>query len=158
MAQALVLHIIERGIPSPVPVPGVKLGLANIISLLTIIIFGLKEALIVVTGRTFLASLLSGSFSAFFFSIAGGMLSTAVMSLMYTRFRDLFSIPVISIVGAVFHNLGQIAVASFVVANLQLFYYLPVLLVSGIITGLFIGLAVKATQKPLLRILGLKRS
>jgi len=154
LAQALALHIIERNLPVPMPVPGVKLGLANIITLLTIIIFGFKEAVLVVLGRTFLGALFGGGFSAFFFSLAGGLLSTMIMVLMYKNFFKYFSLPTVSVTGAIFHNIGQITVASFVVENINLFYYLPILIFSGVITGLFIGLVVKFALKPLDSILG----
>lgn len=153
ISQALVLHVIERAIPVPVPVPGVKLGLANIISLITIILFGYKEAVVVVTIRTLLGSLFGGGLSSFMYSLAGGLLSTSVMALMYLKNKNMFSIPTISTVGAVFHNIGQIGVASLVISNIHLFYYLPVLLVSGVITGIIIGFTVQFTVGPVKRIL-----
>jgi len=149
ISQALALHVIERLIPMPVPIPGVKIGLANIITLFTLIILGFKEAVIVVVGRTFLGSLFGGGPSAFFFSIVGGLASTVVMALLYKRFSGFFSLPTISIIGAITHNIGQIGVASLIVNNAALFYYLPVLIISGMITGFFIGLVVKFTLKPL---------
>jgi heptaprenyl diphosphate synthase len=71
------------------------------------------------------------------------------MTILYKKFFKYFSIPAISISGAIFHNLGQITVASLIMENFNLFYYLPVLLISGIITGFFIGLIVKLLVKPL---------
>lgn len=153
ISQALALHVIERAIPVPMAVPGIKLGLANIITLFTLIIFGFKEAIIVVVLRTFLGSLFGGGISSFLFSVVGGLMSTAIMAILYRYFINIFSISTISVVGAVFHNLGQIAVASLLVANANLFYYLPVLLISGIITGLFIGFTVQFAKDPLMRIL-----
>ncbi len=153
VSQALVLSIIERGIPVPVPVPGIKLGLANIISLFTIIIFGLKDTLVVVVLRTFLGSVFGGGFSAFLYSISGGLLSAVVMYMMYKNFKNSFSIPTISIVGALFHNIGQLSAASLVVSNARLFYYLPVLGISAVVTGLLIGFIVQYTMKPLCKIL-----
>ena len=149
LSLALALHIFERTLPLPMPVPGVKLGLANIVTLLTIVFFGFKEALLIVIMRTFIGSIFGGGILAFCFSVAGGLLSTMVMALMYKRFIKYFSIPSVSITGAVFHNIGQIAVASFVIQNINLVYYLPVLLFSGIITGFFTGLLVQLTLKPL---------
>lgn len=157
VSQAIVLHIIERYIPLPIALPGVKLGLANVISFLTIIIFGWREAVLVVVLRTLLGSLFGGGISSFLYSLAGGLLSTAAMSIMYIHFRRYFSIPVISITGAVFHNIGQIAVASLVVSNAMLFSYLPVLTVSAVITGLFIGFVVKFTIRPLKQVLRMER-
>lgn len=153
ISQALILHIIERMIPVPVPVPGIKLGLANAISLMAIIMFGPREALLVVAMRTFLGSVFGGGLSAFIYSFIGGCISTMAMSVMYTRFRNLFSLPVISVVGAVFHNIGQITVASLIVQNARLFVYLPILMVSAVITGLFIGFAVQYTLVPMKHIL-----
>ncbi len=153
VSQALVLHIIERAIPMPIPVPGVKLGLANIISLFTIMVFGYRETIIVVLLRTFLGSLFGGGLSSFLYSLSGGLLSATVMAFMYIKHKEIFSIPTISTVGAVFHNIGQIGMASLVISNINLFYYLPVLLISGVITGIVIGLTVQFTLVPLKRIL-----
>jgi heptaprenyl diphosphate synthase len=83
VSQALVLHVIERMIPVPVPIPGVKLGLANVISLFTIIIFGTKEALLVTFLRTILASFFGGGVSSFLYSFTGGIISALVMAFMY---------------------------------------------------------------------------
>jgi heptaprenyl diphosphate synthase len=136
-------------IPVPIPVPGVKLGLANVISLFTIIIFGWKESMLVVFLRTILGSFFGGGVSSFLYSFTGGILSTIMMALLYKYFKNVFSIIAISVVGAVFHNVGQILIASLVVSNVNLFYYLPVLLISAVITGIFIGLTVQYTMKPL---------
>jgi heptaprenyl diphosphate synthase len=153
VSQALVLHVIERMIPVPIPVPGVKLGLANVISLFTIIIFGWKEATLVVFLRTILGSFFGGGISSFLYSFTGGIFSTIIMALLYKYCKNIFSIIAISVVGAVFHNIGQILIASMVVSNARLFIYLPVLLVSSVITGIFIGLTVQYTMKPLQTIL-----
>jgi heptaprenyl diphosphate synthase len=110
VSQALILHLIERMIPVPVPVPGIKLGLANAISLMAIVFFGTKEALVVVALRTFLGSVFGGGVSAFIYSLIGGCVSALAMAIMYKRFRNLFSLPAISVVGAIFHNVGQILV------------------------------------------------
>lgn len=153
ISQALVLNLIERAIPAPIPVPGVKLGLANVISLFTIIVFGLKETILVVILRTLLGSFFAGGISSFFYSLAGGLLSTIIMSYMYINWKSLFSIPTISVAGAIFHNIGQIIVASIVLSNIYLFYYLPILLISGVITGVIIGFTVQFSISPLKRIL-----
>ncbi|HWR61795.1 MAG TPA: Gx transporter family protein [Clostridia bacterium] len=153
VSQALILHLVERMIPVPAPVPGIKLGLANAISLMTIVLFGPKEALLVVAMRTFLGSVFGGGVSSFIYSFIGGTISTLAMAVMYRKFRNLFSLPAISVVGAIFHNIGQIFVASIIVQNMKLFYYLPVLLISAVITGLFIGFAVQYTLRPMKHIL-----
>lgn len=153
VSQALILHLVERLIPVPVPVPGIKLGLANAISLMAIVFFGPKEALLIVAMRTFLGSVFGGGVSSFIYSLIGGLVSAGAMAVMYKRFASLFSLPAISVVGAIFHNAGQIMVASLIIQNAKLFYYLPVLMVSAVITGLFIGFAVQYTLKPMKHIL-----
>jgi heptaprenyl diphosphate synthase len=149
VSQALVLHVIERMIPVPIPVPGVKLGLANVISMFTIIIFGWKEAMLVVFLRTILGSFFGGGISSFLYSFTGGIISTIAMAVLYKYFKKVFSIVAISVVGAVFHNIGQILIASMVVSNVNLFFYLPVLLIAAVITGIFIGLTVQYTMGPM---------
>ena len=143
VSVALVLHVVESLLPIPHIAPGVKLGLANIVSLMTIVIFGVKEALAVVLLRTFLGALLGGVPSNFFFSSAGGVLSTLVMYAMYRWAGTKFSLVGISVAGAVAHNVGQLFVASLIVENFGLYIYLPILMASAIVTGIFIGFTVK---------------
>ncbi|OGO77945.1 MAG: heptaprenyl diphosphate synthase [Clostridiales bacterium GWB2_37_7] len=157
VSQALVLYVIERMIPVPIPVPGIKLGLANVISLFTIIIFGWKEAVLVVFLRTILGSFFGGGISSFLYSFTGGIISILAMAVLYKYFGKMFSIIAISVIGAVFHNIGQILVASLVVSNANLFFYLPILLISAVITGIFIGMIVQLTMKPLKTILRIDR-
>ena len=78
--------------------------------------------------------------SAFIFSLAGGILSNIVMVLLYNYLRKYISIPTISVCGAVFHNIGQLLVAGFIINDLRIYVYLPVLLVAAIVTGYFIGI------------------
>lgn len=140
---ALVIYIVEAQIPIPFPIPGIKLGLANVISLAALILLGWKEALIIMLIRTLLGSFFGGSMSAFMFSIAGGILSNILMIILYKYFKNSISLWTISICGAVFHNIGQLLVASFVVQDLRIYIYMPVLLISAVLTGYFIGLCVK---------------
>ncbi|WP_026073997.1 Gx transporter family protein [Acetivibrio cellulolyticus] len=149
VAQALVLSIIESWIPVLVPVPGVKLGLANIITLVVIIFFDLKDALAVVLLRCVLSSIFGGGLTGFLFSIAGGLLSAIVMYFLYKRGSKVFSIIGISIAGAVCHNLGQVVIASFVMKDIVVYTILPVLLISGVIMGLFVGLCSNFLEKAL---------
>lgn len=143
IALALVLHVAEGLLPIPYIAPGVKLGLANVVSLMAIVLFGIKEALAVVLIRTFLGSILGGAPSSFIFSAAGGVLSVLVMYAMYIWAGTKFSLIGISVAGAVSHNLGQIFVAGLIIENFGLYIYLPVLVVSAVITGIFIGFVVK---------------
>jgi heptaprenyl diphosphate synthase len=145
VSMALVLHVLENMLPIPYIAPGVKLGLANIASLIAIVAFGFREAIIVVTLRSLLGSLLGGVPSSFFFSVAGGLLSTAVMYSAYRWLGSNFSLIGISVMGAIAHNIGQLFVASIVVENFGVYLYLPVLMISAVITGIFIGLAANYT-------------
>jgi heptaprenyl diphosphate synthase len=108
---------------------------------------------VVVILRTFLGSVFGGGLSGFLYSIVGGLFSVSVMWFMYKKMKHLFSIPAISITGALCHNMGQILIAALVVENFRLFYYLPVLMASAIVTGLMIGFTVQYTAEPLCRIL-----
>ncbi|NBI05531.1 Gx transporter family protein [Senegalia massiliensis] len=147
VAQALVLHLVERLIPFNFGVPGAKLGLANIITLVSLYLFGFKETLTVVILRVILASLLGGNVSGFLFSISGGILSFLIMYILKVIGREKISVIGISIVGAVFHNIGQILMAALIIENLNIFIYLPLLLLSSVITGLFVGITVKYILK-----------
>lgn len=138
---ALVIYVLESQIP--VIFPGIKLGLANMVSLAALILLGWKEALTIMLLRTLLGSMFGGSMSAFIFSICGGILSNLVMILLYKFFKNSISLWTISICGAIFHNIGQLFAASIIINDFRIYVYLPVLLVSAIITGYFIGLCTK---------------
>ena len=141
-SQALVLHYLEGLLPPLAP--GTRLGLANIISLIALHLFGLREAMTIVVIRSVLGPILGGSPMGILYSLAGGTLSCIVMAVLYSRFNKYFSLPGISVAGAVFHNIGQILTASVVYGTIGiLFTYLPVLMLSSVITGNFIGLAAK---------------
>ncbi len=141
ISQALVLSIIESWISIPIPVPGVKLGLANIITLIVIIFFSFKEALIVVIIRTMLASIFGGGgLIVFLFSCAGGVLSTAVMAGLYKVKYDIFSIVGISVAGAAAHNIGQVLVAAFLMKDIAVITLLPLILILGSLMGILVGI------------------
>jgi heptaprenyl diphosphate synthase len=147
---ALIIYVIEAQVP--VLFPGIKLGLANLVSLTALIIWGPREALLIMFLRTLLGSMFTGSMSAFMFSIAGGLLSNLVMIFLYKHFRKSLSIWSISMIGAVFHNIGQLLVASFVIQDFRIYIYLPVLMVSAVVTGYFIGLSTTFLTKYLKKI------
>ena len=151
---ALVIYLIEAQIP--ILFPGIKLGLANSISLVALILLGWKEAFLIMVLRTLLGSMFGGSLSAFMFSIAGGILSNIVMVLLYKWFKNSLGIPTISVCGAVFHNIGQLLVASFVVQDLRIYIYLPLFLISAIVTGYFIGILSSILKVRLGKIITLK--
>lgn len=135
---ALVIYIVEAQIP--VLFPGIKLGLANIISLSALMLLGWKEALLIMLLRTLLGSFFGGTLPSFMFSLAGGILSNLAMIILYKYFKNSISLWTISICGAIFHNIGQLFVASIVVQDFRIYVYLPVLLISAVFTGYFIGL------------------
>lgn len=140
VAQAMILSIIENWIPVPTGIPGVKLGLANIVSLIVIMFLGLRDALTVVAVRAIMTSMFTGGVSLLPFSLTGGVLSTLAMYFLYKRFSKTFSTVGISVGGSTMHNIGQLLAASVVMRDLSVFGYLPVLMVSGIVMGCFIGL------------------
>lgn len=148
-AISLGIWAAEAQIPPIVPIPGIKLGLANIVTLAAMALLGRKEAGNVLIARIVLGSLFAGSFSAILFSLAGGALAWGVMALTIGRF-DMKKLWVVSVFGAVAHNAGELAAAVAVTKTVSLLWYGPILLASGIVTGAFTGVAavylVKATK------------
>jgi len=146
MAVGITLHIFETMLPflNSFPIPGVKLGLANIVTLLTLVLWGYREALLVVLLRSLLSALLSGTFltTSFYLSFAGALGSATAMGGVYFFARSHLSMVGISICGAVAHNLSQLLVASALIQQMGIFMYLPYLLLFSLPTGYFIGLVV----------------
>lgn len=138
---ALTIFILESAIPPLVPIPGVKLGLANIITLLLLVKSNWKDAFIVLIMRIILGSIFAGQMMSFFYSLAGGLLCLLVMTLIH-KFLGQKLIWFTSIMGAIGHNVGQIIIAMIVLGSSYVLYYLPYLMISAIITGLFTGLCV----------------
>ena len=134
------LHVFEAMLPNPLPFPGVKLGLANIVTLLAIYMYGLREGLIVAVLRVLFGSLLIGTlFSvSFMMSLTGAVISSLVMAILY-RYIHVFSILGVSMAGAVSHNVGQLLMASYLIETKSIFFYLPVLIVVGLPTGFMTG-------------------
>lgn len=149
-ALALIIFMIEAQIPAPVPIPGVKLGLANVITLAAMLILGKKEAGAVLAVRIIMGAVFAGSPSAILYSGAGGALAYAVMCLLVGRVAEkrLWAVSALAAVG---HNMGQLAACVLVVKTPGVFLYAPALIISGVITGLFTGLAamylIKALRK-----------
>ncbi len=139
-AISLGIWVIEAQIPAPVPVPGVKLGLASVVTLTAMTLLGRKEALAVLVMRVFLATLFAGSFSAILFSLTGGLLSWAVMALLVELFEEKL-LWVVSVFGAIGHNAGQLLAAMAVTKTPALIAYAPALLCAAILTGAFTGVA-----------------
>ena len=148
-AMAIILHIAEGMIPVPMPIPGVKLGFANIITLTALALTGFGDALTVVVLRTVLGSLFGGTFLSisFYMSFSGSMTAALIMALLLklaAKSADSsFSLIGISLTGALTHNLTQLLVASVLMSTSGIFYYLPVMLLSSIPTGILIGILAK---------------
>jgi heptaprenyl diphosphate synthase len=140
VAMATALHVAEMMLPNPFPLPGVKLGLANIVTLLTLYYFGFRDGLAVAIVRVALGSLVSGTFLSptFILGLTGAVTSTLAMAFLL-EFRKSFSVIGVSVAGAVSHNAGQIFAAFLLIRNKSLFFYFPILLLTGIVTGLFTG-------------------
>ncbi len=139
VALGSTIGLLESIIPLPLPLPGARLGLSNMIVLITIVTFGFKEGILVSLLKSFLLMLLSGSVSSFFYSFVGACLSSVAMVIAYKYFSNIFSLVGVSLWGAIFHNVGQVSVAAFLVSNVLIFTYLPFLLLLGIFTGVFVG-------------------
>jgi len=138
-AAALVIFVAEAQIPPIIAVPGVKLGLSNIIVLLTMYIYGRREGAVVLGLKIVLGSVFAGQLMSFFYSAVGGILCLAVMALLKGILTEK-QIWATSAFGAAAHNIGQLIVAIAILGTEKLIWYLPVLLTSGVITGLFTGL------------------
>lgn len=141
-AIALTIFIIEIQIPPLVPIPGIKLGLANIITLIILSLYGTKEASAVLFIRIFLGSIFSGQMINLLYSLSGGILCLVVMSILM-KLLGKKNLCFISIAGAIAHNIGQITVSMIILETTSVLYYLPILLISGVITGAFTGIVSK---------------
>lgn len=141
---AVVIHTVEAALPLPMPVPGVRLGLANVITILTLVLFGLKSGLLIAILRSVLGSLFIGGLFGFGFwlSISAGVISCIAMSLvLLLQKKGLVSLISVSISGAAVHNLTQLTMASFIISNPDLLKgYYPLLLLLSLPTGVFTGI------------------
>lgn len=137
-ALALIFSYVETLIPINFGIPGVKLGLANLIIVIALYKMRLREVYLLSIVRVLLSGFIFGNYFSIIYSLAGGLLSLTVMAVF--KRKDGFSIMGISIAGGVFHNVGQLIVAMLVVETFSVAYYVPVLLIAGMITGLLIGI------------------
>ena len=138
-ALALIFSYVETLIPIQFGIPGVKLGLANLIIVIALYRMNLSEVYLLSIVRVLLAGFIFGNYFSIIYSLAGGILSLTVMALL--RKKGGFSVIGVSIAGGVFHNIGQLIVASVIVETFSVMYYVPVLLIAGLVTGLLIGIA-----------------
>lgn len=137
-AISMIVFLIEAQIPLPFAIPGVKLGIANVITLYAIWTLGWKEAGAILIIRIFLGNVIAGNVMAMAYSLAGGLLCWVIMSLLKPIMKR-SQIWIMSILGAIGHNAGQLAVAIAISGTAAMAWYAPVLLVAGIITGAFTG-------------------
>ena len=149
-ALALIFSYVETLIPVNLGIPGVKLGLANLIIVVALYKMRLSEAYLLSVVRVLLAGFIFGNYFSIIYSLAGGLLSLTVMALL--KKWGGFSLQGISIAGGVFHNIGQLIVAAVVVETFSVTYYFPVLLVAGLLTGLAIGIVAEMMLKRLVNI------
>lgn len=141
VAQALVLFIFERMIPVPFITPGAKLGLANIVIVIALYTLdNYKEVFLVIFLRLLLSTMFGGNLSSLMFSLFGAVFSFLIMVVIKEVFKDKVSIIGVSSAGGVFHNIGQLLVAAYIVKNIGVMLYLPVLSIAGIVTGIFVGI------------------
>lgn len=139
-AAAIILHFVEGMFPLPIAVPGIKLGLSNVVSLVALYLFGPVPAFTILILRVLMTSFLYSGFSSVIFSLAGGLLSVLAMTVIWKLREKGFSIVSASVLGGIFHNIGQLMAASIVLGTPTVFSYLPVLMLSGIVTGVATGL------------------
>ena len=139
-AGAIIISIIESFIPS-IGIPGVKLGLANIVVLITLYELGVGSAVFVNLARVFMTALLRGTIltMGFLMSLTGAVFSLGIMILFYLLIKK-FSVIGVSVIGSIFHILGQILIAILFLGTPYVLLYLPVIAISAIITGVFVGI------------------
>ena len=135
---ALIFSYVEAIIPYNPGIPGVKLGIANVVTVIALYKFGVKEAVSVSVIRIVLAGLLFTGAFGMLYSLAGAAVSLLGMILL--KKTNLFSVIGVSMAAGVLHNLGQLLVASALIEDLRMFFYFPILLFSGIIAGIFVGI------------------
>ncbi len=145
LGLSLILFTIEAQLPPLVPLPGVKLGLANIVVLVTMVLYGKKDAFCLLLLRILLGSIITGSGMAFFYSLAGGIFCFLFMSLCYPKGST--RLWAVSAVGAVGHHMGQLVMATLVLKSISVLIYLPVLIAAGIVTGVFTGICAQGSLK-----------
>ena len=142
VALAFTLSYLESLIPFNFGIPGIKLGLANLVVVIALYTYGIKAALPVSLIRILLAGITFGNTNALLYSLGGGMLSLLIM---WAVKNTKLSVIGVSILGGVMHNIGQILVAAIMMNTVRIVYYLPVLLIAGTVTGALIGIAAKLT-------------
>lgn len=146
VTMALVLQVIERGIPVPFLTPGAKLGFANLVTVIALYtLVSKKDVIQIIIARVILGALFGGSVSGLLYGGMGALLSFVIMIMIKEGLKDKVSKIGVSAAGAVFHNIGQLIVACLIVQNIGVMLYLPVLSIAGIVTGIFVGMGANYT-------------
>ena len=143
-AIALTIFMVEAQIPALVPIPGVKLGLSNIVTVFTVFLLGSWEGVAVLCVRVFLGAIFAGNFSTILYSAAGGFCAIAV-TILLKKILTRKQLWVAGSLGAVAHSVGQMAAAIAIARTPGLIVYLPIMVICSIITGLFTGLCAQVT-------------
>lgn len=155
-ALALILSYVEAIIPFNFGIPGVKLGLANLVVVTGLYFLNWKDVFIISLIRILISGLLFGNGVSLIYSISGGLLSFIMM--LIAKKTNTFSVSGVSVVGAVAHNIGQIIAATFVMKTITIIYYLPILMITGVVTGFLLGIVsaniLKVLEKQLRQKLG----
>ena len=144
-ALAMIFSYLESFIPIPIGVPGIKLGLANLLIVVALYKIGTREALAISVIRIVLSGFIFSNLFSIIYSLAGGVLSFVVMN--FLKKRGTFSIYGVSLAGGVFHNIGQLLIAMIVVETMSIVYYAPALMIAGVVTGLIIGIGANEILK-----------
>lgn len=153
VAQALALYTVESMIPVPFIAPGAKLGLANLITVIALYTLNSKkDVFLIIILRLLLSTMFGGNLSTFMYGATGAILSYFVMICVKTLGKDKLSIIGVSASGALFHNVGQLIVASAIVQNIAIMLYLPILSIAGVGTGIFIGITANFVVKHMSRL------
>ena len=145
-AVSLIIYVIESLLPPLVPVPGARLGLANTVTLAAVYILGNRAAFFVLAVRIVLSSVFAGQAVSFLYSFCGGMCCYAVTVLLKSRFGE-DKIWAIGVIGAIFHNIGQLAVGYFLIGGAPVLYYGFVMTACACVTGTFTGLCAQYAVK-----------
>ena len=143
LALILVIGLLEKIIPFDSVVPGVKLGLSNAVVLISVYIFDFSSSFILVFLKCVLIFLVTGNMTSFIYSLSGSLLSFFVMFFLVRLTKNKLSPVGISVAGAFCHNLGQIFAAAFLMGSINVVNYLPILAISGVVTGIIVGFTVK---------------
>ena len=134
---AIIISYLERLIVIPLPIPGIKLGLANIVTVILLYKIGSKEAFSVLIIRVLVTGILFGGISSLIYSLTSGAVS--FLSMHIAKKTNIFSIIGVSVIGSYTHNTTQILVACIMLLNIKIIYYLPILMITAIFTGILIG-------------------